>query len=138
MATKQKAGSKLKAKTRKTARARKDEPYEYVVKVVEGRVVIEGVNDGNIYAKHKQPVTFNADTGVPPFTFSATDFVKNDSKKRKTLAKRWPFKGDEPKWPQPTFTGMLKSPGSSKRVFYKYTIAIDGAIAADPILIIER
>ena len=138
MATKKKAGSKVKATTKNTARARTNEPYDYVVQVVEGRVVIEGVNDGNIYGKHKQPVTFNADTGVPPFTFSATDFVKNDSKKRKTLAKRWPFKGDEPKWPQPAFTGRLKSPGLFKRSFYKYTIAIDGAIPADPIIIIER
>jgi len=138
MATKKKAGSKAKAKTKKTARTRTDEPYDYVVKVVEGRVVIEGVNDGNIYGKHKQPVTFSADTGVPPFTFSATDFVPNDNKKQKKLEKRWPFKGDEPAWPQPTFTGKLKSPGLVKRAFYKYTISIDGAIPADPIIIIER
>jgi hypothetical protein len=138
MATKKKAGSKAKAKARKTARTRMDQPYDYVVKVVEGRVVIEGVNDGNIYGRHKQSVTFSADTDVPPFTFSATDFVRNDSKKRKKLGKRWPFKGAEPAWPQPTFSGRLKSPGLFKRAFYKYTIAIDGAIAADPIIIIER
>ena len=138
MATKKKTGSKTNAKTKKTARTRTDEPYDYVVKVVEGRVVIEGVNDGSIYGKHKQPVTFSADTGVPPFTFSATDFVPNDSKKQKKLEKRWPFKGDEPAWPQPTFTGKLKSPGLVKRAFYKYTISIDGVIPADPIIIIER
>lgn len=138
MATKKKAGSKAKAKAKKTARTRMYEPYDYVVKVVEGRVVIEGVNDGNIYGKRKQPVTFSADTGAPPFTFSATDFVRNDSKKRKTLEKRWPFKDDEPDWPRREFTGKLKSPGQVKRAFYKYTISIDGAIPADPIIIIER
>jgi hypothetical protein len=136
MATKKKAGSKSKA--RKTARSRTQDPYVYTVKVIDGRVVIEGMNDGNIYGKHKQSVTFNADTGVPPFTFSATDFVRNDSKKRKTLEKRWPFKDDEPDWPRREFTGKLKSPGQVKRAFYKYTISIDGAIPADPIIIIER
>jgi hypothetical protein len=136
MATKKRAGSKSKA--RKTARSRTQDPYVYTVKVIDGRVVIEGMNDGNIYGKHKQSVTFNADTGVPPFTFSATDFVRNDSKKRKKLERRWPFKGDAPKWPQPTFTGKLRSPGLSRRAFYKYTISIDGAVPADPIIIIER
>lgn len=136
MATKKKAGSKSKA--RKTARSRTQDPFVYTVEVIDGRVVIEGVNDGNIYGKHQQSVTFNAGTGVPPFTFSVTDFVRNDSKKRKKLDKRWPFKGDEPKWPQPAFTGKLKSPGLFKRAFYKYTISIDGAIPADPIIIIER
>jgi len=140
MATKKKAGSKArsKAESEKSVRTRKDEPYDYVVKVVDGRVVIEGVNDGNIYGKHKQSVTFSADTDMPPFTFSATDFVRNDSKKRKSLEQRWPFKGDEPHWPQPEFTAKLKSPGKSTRAFYKYTISIDGAILADPIIIIER
>jgi len=138
-----KAGSrskaKAKAKARKTAHTRKDdEPYDYVVKVVQGRVVIDGVNDGNIYGEHKQLVTFTADTGVPPFTFCATDFVRNDSKKRKKLDKRWPFKGAEPAWPQPTFSGRLKSPGLFKKTIYKYTISIDDTCAADPIIIIER
>jgi len=136
MATKKKAGSKSRAG--KTARSRSQDPYVYTVQVIDGRVVIEGVNDGNIYGKHKQSVTFNAGSGVPPFAFSATDFVRNDSKKRKTLERRWPFKGDEPKWPQPTFTGKLRSPGLSRRAFYKYTISIDGAVPADPIIIIER
>lgn len=138
MATKKKVGSKAKAEARKTARTRNDEPYDYVVKVVAGRVVIEGVNDGNIYGKPKQSVTFNAGTRVPPFTFSATDFVRNDSKKRKKLEKRWPFRGDVPDWPQPTFTGRLKSPGLFKKAIYKYTISIEGKIPADPIIIIER
>jgi hypothetical protein len=136
MATKKKAGSKSKA--RKVARARMQEPFVYTVKRTNGRVIIEGVNDGNIYGKHKQSVTFQADTDVPSFTFSATAFVRNDSKKRKTLEKQWPFKGDEPDWPQREFTGKLKSPGLARRVFYKYTISIDGAIPADPIIIIER
>ncbi len=135
---KKKAGSKSKAKTEKTARTRTDGPYDYVVKVVAGRVVIEGVNDGNIYGKHKQSVTFSADTEAPPFTFSATDFVRNNSKKRKTLEKRWPFKGDEPKWPQPTFTAKLRSPGKDTKAIYKYTISIDGTRGADPVIIIER
>ena len=131
MATKKKAGSKARAK----AKAR---PYDYVVKVVHGRVVIDGVNDGNIYGEHKQSVTFNAEPDGPPFTFSATKFVKNDSKKRKTLETRWPFKDNEPVWPRREFTGKLKSPGRVERAFFKYTISIEGAIPADPIIIIER
>jgi len=136
MATKKKAGSKPKA--RKVARSHTQEPFVYTVKRTNGRVIIEGVNDGNIYGEHKQSVTFSADPDGPPFTFYATDFVKNDSKKRKTLEKRWPFKDDEPDWPRRDFTGKLKSPGQVKRAFYKYTISIDGAIPADPIIIIER
>jgi len=137
MATKKKVGSKSKAGN--VARSPTQEPFVYTVKRTNGRVIIEGVNDGNIYGKHKQSVTFTAGTDVPPFTFFATDFVRNDSKKRKTLKKRWPFKGDEPKeWPQRSFTGKLRSPGLLKRAFYKYTISIDGAVPADPIIIIER
>lgn len=133
MATKKKA----KANARKTARARKQGAYEYTVRISAGRVVIEGANDGNIYGKHKQPVSFTAATGVPRFTFAATDFVPNDSKKKK-LAKRWPFKGAEPEWPQHGFTAKLRSPGLFKKAIYKYTIAIKGATPADPIIIIER
>jgi hypothetical protein len=136
MATKKKAGSK--SKTIRTARSRKIGFYDYVVNLVEGRVVIEGANDGNIYGKPKQSVTFTAGSKVPPFTFRATDFVPNDSKKRKNLDKRWPFKGDEPDWPQSEFTGELKSPGLFKKAIFKYTIAIDGKVPADPIIIIER
>lgn len=136
MATRKKATSKS-SKARKTARARTQEPFVYTVHIIAGRVVIDGLNDGNIYGKHKQPVTFNAGTGVSPFTFSATDFVPNDSKKKK-LEKRWPFKGDEPDWPQRGFTAKLKSPGLFKKTIYKYSISIDGAIPADPIIIIER
>jgi hypothetical protein len=138
MATKKKAGSKSKA--RKTARSRTQDPFVYTVNLIDGgrRVVVDGLNDGNIYGSHKQSVTFIAGRGVPPFTFFATKFVPNDSKKRKNLQKQWPFKGNEPSWPQPTFTGKLKSPGLFKRAFYKYTISIDGAMPADPIIIIER
>ncbi len=136
MATKKKAGSKVKA--RKTARTPKIEPYEYVVKVVEGRVVVDGVNDGNIYGKPKQSVTFTAGRRTPPFTFSATDFVPNDSKKRKKLDKRWPFEGDEPSWPQRKFTAELMSLGLFRKAIYKYTIAIGRKRPADPIIIIER
>jgi hypothetical protein len=136
MATKKKAGSM--SKTRKTGRTRKIEPYEYVVKVVQGRVVVDGVNDGNIYGKPKQSVTFTAGSRVPPFTISATDFVPNDSKKRKKLDKRWPFEGDEPSWPQRKFTAELKSLGLFRKAIYKYTIAIGRKRPADPIIIIER
>jgi hypothetical protein len=138
MATKRKAGSRSKAKTKKTARTRTDEPYDYVVKVVQGRVVIDGLNDGNIYGKPKQSVTFTAGSRVPPFTFSATDFVPNDSKKRKKLDKRWPFEGDEPSWPQRKFTAELMSLGLFRKAIYKYTIAIGRKRPADPIIIIER
>lgn len=136
MVTKKKVGPKSKA--RKTARSRTQDPFVYTVELIDGRVVVDGLNDGNIYGKHKQSVTFNSGARVPPFTFSATDFVRNDSKKQKKLDKRWPFKGDEPQWPQATFTGKLKSPGLLKKAFYKYTISIDGAVPADPIIIIER
>ena len=140
MATKKKAGSKAKARSRKIARPLKQGPFVYTVNLVDGggRIVIDGLNDGNIYGKHKQVVTFIAGNGVPPFRLTATRFVRNDSKKRKTLEKRWPFKDDEPDWPRREFTGKLKSPGRVKRAFYKYTIAIDGKIPADPIIIIER
>ena len=140
MATKKKAGSKSKARSPKVARPLKQGPFVYTVNLVDGggRIAIDGLNDGNIYGKHKQVITFLAGNGVPPFTLTATKFVRNDSKKRKTLEKRWPFKGDEPAWPQPTFTGQLKSPGQVKRAFYKYTISIEGKIPADPIIIIER
>ena len=136
MATKKKVGPKSKA--RKTARSRTQDPFVYTVELIDGRVVIDGANDGNIYGKHKQSVTFNSGPGVPPFSFSATDFVRNDSKKRKKLDKRWPFKGDEPQWPQSNFSGKLRSPGLLKKAFYKYTISIAGAVPADPIIIIER
>ena len=136
MATKRKAGSKAKA--RKTARSRSNDPFFYTVNVSDGRVVIDGVYDGNIYGRHKQLVTFTAGDGVPPFTLSATKFVRNDSKKRKKLEKQWPFKGAEPAWPQGEFEGKLRSPGLFKKAIYKYTIAIDGKVAADPIIIIDR
>jgi hypothetical protein len=78
MATKKKAGPKSKAG--KVARSHAQEPFVYTVKRTNGRVIIEGVNDGNIYGEKKQSVTFTADPDAPPFTFSATDFVRNDSK----------------------------------------------------------
>ena len=48
MATKKKAGSKAKAKARKTARTRMDQPYDYVVKVVDGRVVIHHLMEARL------------------------------------------------------------------------------------------
>jgi hypothetical protein len=140
MATKKKDGSKAKARSRKVAPSRKQGPYVYTVNLVDGgdRIVIDGLNDGNIYGKHKQVVTFVAGNGVPPFTLTATKFVRNDSKKRKNLKKEWPFKGDEPAWPQSEFEGKLWSPGLFKKAIYKYTVSIDGKVAADPIIIIER
>ena len=54
------------------------------------------------------------------------------------LKKEWPFKGDEPAWPQSEFEGKLWSPGLFKKAIYKYTVSIDGKVAADPIIIIER
>lgn len=138
MATKKKAGSKVRS--RKFARSRKQGLFVYTVNLVDGdrRIVVDGLNDGNIYGRHKQSVTFIAGNRVPPFTFSATKFVPNDSKKRKNLEKEWPFKGDEPAWPQSEFKGKLRSPGLFKKAIYKYTISIEGKTAADPIIIIER
>jgi hypothetical protein len=140
MATKKKAGSKSKARSRKVGRPLKQGPFVYTVNLVDGddRIVIDGLNDGNIYGKHKQAVTFIAGNDVPPFTLTATKFVRNDSKKRKNLKKEWPFKGAEPAWPRREFEGKLWSPGLFKKSIYKYTISIDGKVAADPIIIIER
>jgi hypothetical protein len=140
MATKKKVGSKAKARSRKVAPSRKQGPYAYTVNLVDGdrRIVIDGLNDGNIYGRRKQLVTFNAGEGVPPFTLTATRLVRNDSKKRKNLKKEWPFKGDEPAWPRREFAGKLRSPGLFKKAIYKYTISIEGKVAADPIIIIDR
>lgn len=128
--------AKAKSQTRKTARRRRLAPFDYTVKVIAGRVVIEGMNDGSIYGKPKQSVTFTSARGVPAFTFSATDFNRNDSKKKSR--KQWPFRDDEPSWPRTSFSGELKSPGLFKKAIFKYSISIGNKTPADPIIIIER
>lgn len=130
--------TRTKARTRKTkaARRRRLAPFDYTVRVIAGRVVIEGMNDGSIYGKPRQSVTFTSARGVPAFTFRATDFNRNDS--RKTARKQWPFKNDEPSWPRTSFTGELKSPGLFKKAIFKYSISVGHKTPADPIIIIER
>jgi hypothetical protein len=131
------AKKKAKTQAKGNHRTRRLGPFDYIVSVISGRVVIEGLNDGNIYGKPDQPVTFSCGPRVRSFTFEATDFKPNDSKRKS--GKKWPFKEREPTWPQPGFSGALRSPGLlKKRATYKYSISVRGAIAADPVIIVDR
>jgi hypothetical protein len=136
MATTKKAKPKKKARARGIARTHKFAPFEYLVDVIGGRVVIKGANDGSIYGKAGQLVSFSCAPRIQGFTFEAWGLQRNDSKRQPVP--KWPFTGPQPNWPQFAFSGRLRSPGLFKKSYYKYSIAVTGAISADPIIIIER
>ena len=141
MAAKKKAKPKAKAKA-KTSKAKKIKQtalgaFDYTIDVTGSRVVIIGVNDGNIYGDKDQVVTFTAAAGVAGFTIEVQELKKNGNQGR--ASPKWPFKERQPSdWPRTDFSGTLKSPGFFERAFYKYTVSVAGAVPADPIIIIER
>jgi hypothetical protein len=141
MAAKRKAKSKATTKT-KASKAKKIKqtalgPFDYTIDVTGSRVVIIGVNDGNIYGDKDQVVTFKAAAGAAGFTIEVQELKKNGNQGR--ASPKWPFKERQPSdWPRTDFSGTLKSPGFFERAFYKYTVSVAGAVPADPIIIIER
>ena len=131
--------AKKKATTKATRpnRTRLLVPIEYTVSVSNGQVVIDGSNGGNIYGEPDQEVTFTCGPGVTSFTFDAIELKKHGSSP--APARKWPFKGSEPTWPQSEFSGALKSPGSLKKyLFFKYSVSVTGANPLDPVIIVEK
>lgn len=129
------AKKRARPRVRKSTRRRRLGPYDYLVKVVAGYVMIEGSNGGNVYGKPGQQVTFTAAPGVGEFTFKAVKLQHNDS--MRTQSNVWPFRGKEPTWPRPNFSGELRTPVLLKS-FYKYKVSVTGKTPADPLIIVER
>jgi len=114
-------------------------PFDYLIKVVGGRVVIEGENGGNVRARGQPFVEFVRDaTTVPRFKITCTEFQYNNESNAEPA---WAFSGTAPTGWLTEFRRQLRRPekGASQLVF-KYTIEADvtGSIAADPIIIIDR
>ena len=129
---------KARAKAAKSHRRRLG-PFDYLIKIVGGRVVIDGENGGNVRARGQPFVKFVRDaTTVPRFKITCTEFRYNNESDAEPA---WAFSGTAPTGWLTEFRRQLRRPekGASQLVF-KYTIEADvaGSIAADPIIIIDR
>ena len=142
-----KTASKKSAASRSSAKARAkpvDAPpephrdYDFEVYVDrEKHVRIHGTNQGNIRGSRGDAIRF---TYVgrqldPGFTIIATEFKKN--KEKPASQKKQPFDHGLPDAPTRVFHSALKANPDPKPRIFKYTIEIAGAIAADPVIIID-
>jgi hypothetical protein len=129
------------AASRRPKRTEPHPDYVFTIRVVSGRVVIDGTNDGNIRADPEELIRFTFEGRGPGFTISATDFRKNKDRRRRRPARQapWPFKQSPDEWPVKSFEVPLIKPGFglSPKIF-KYTVEVGRAKPADPIIIIDR
>ena len=129
--------AKKKAR-RKNSRVRALGPFDFLIRVESGRVVIDGKNGGNIRARGQPWVEFRRDPAtVPGYKILCTVFSFNDQPNSEPA---WAFTGVPPTdWLTVDFRRKLLKPekGASQLVF-KYTIEVAGAVPADPVIIIEH
>jgi len=125
-------------------RPKRTEPhpdYVFTIRVVRGRVVIDGTNDGNIRADPGELIRFTFEGRGPGFTISTSDFRKNKDRRRPRPARRrpWPFQQRPDQWPVKSFEAPLIRPGVglSPKIF-KYDVGVGRAKPADPIIIIDH
>ena len=110
-------------------------PYDFVVGLAGDQVVIFGNSGGNVRGKGGRKVKFSCGQGVSAFTITCTDFPDNGD----TPVPVWPFGEDQPSGAVTEFTGTLKKPDKGAgMLIYKYTIAVAGKIAADPVIIVDH
>ena len=111
-------------------------PYDFVISLVGDQVVIIGTNGGNIRGKGGRKVKFSCGQGVTAFSISCTEFADNDGGTPEAV---WPFKEPRPSTAVPVFEGTLNRPekGAALLIF-KYTIAVAGRKAADPVIIVDH
>ena len=115
--------------------------FDYVVDVVtdssgNDRVVILGTNDGNIRGKGGRKVTFVRSPYVTRFKIVCTEFPDNDDT---SPPPAWAFEPPVTTGWLETFDRKLAKPekGASQLIF-KYSIIVEGAIPADPAIIIDK
>jgi hypothetical protein len=110
-------------------------PYDFLVGLAGSQVVIFGNSGGNVRGKGGRKVKFACGQGVSSFTITCTDFPDNGD----TPVAAWPFAEDQPLDAVAEFTGTLKKPEKGAgMLIYKYTIAVAGKIAADPVIIVDH
>jgi hypothetical protein len=139
-AARQGARGKSRKRTRSKKKAGKKAlgPFDFMIAVDNGRVVIDGKNGGNIRARGQPWVEFRRDSAtVPRYKILCNVFSFNDQAKGEPA---WAFTGDPPvDWLTAKFRRKLVKPqkGASQLIF-KYTIEVPGAVPADPAIIIEH
>lgn len=110
-------------------------PYEFVIGLAGDQVVIFGNSGGNVRGKGGRKVKFSCGQGVSAFTITCTDFPDNGD----TPVPAWPFIEGQPAGAVTEFEGTLDKPKKAAALLiYKYTIAVAGKIAADPIIIVDH
>ena len=133
------ASRSAKAKAKPTEALPDPHPgYDFEVYVdVDNHVRINGTNEGNIRGERGDAIRFTyvGHQLDPGFTISATEFKKN--KEKPANQKKQPFDHALPDTPTRVFHSALKTNPDGKPRIFKYTIEIAGALAADPIIIID-
>jgi hypothetical protein len=115
--------------------------FDYRIELVtdnEGndRVNIVGKNGGTIRGKGGKWVTFSRGDGVTKFKIACTELNDNDEP---SAPGAWPFElPREDDWLLSFRRKLIKPEKGASQLIFKYSIKVDGAIAADPAIIIDK
>jgi len=139
-ATRQGARRKARKRTGSKKKAGKKAlgPFDFMIAVDSGRVVIDGKNGGNIRARGQPWIEFRPDPDtVSQYKLLCNVFASNDQADGEPA---WAFTGDPPAG---YLTGkfrrkLVKPEKGASQLIFKYTIEVPGAVPADPAIIIDN